>query len=236
MQILRHEEFKEGCEAQCNGPYDGQWSKTMVGYGPEESHFVVELTYNYNISTYKLGNDFQGITIRSSEALARARAGAWPVEEEGSRTLVRAPGGYKFFLLDLPQPKQCDPVISVAISVSKMASSLTWWAGLLALQPISATATTTSLSYDPTGASLVLQTTPGGEAVEHCKAGGRIAFSCPAVELKGLEACAREKYGEKAVLTSFVSLPTPGKADVQVSLNSSALLHRSAPGCNPRGS
>ena len=31
----------------------------MVGYGPEDSHFVVELTYNYNISNYKLGNDFQ---------------------------------------------------------------------------------------------------------------------------------------------------------------------------------
>ena len=31
----------------------------MVGYGPEDSHFVVELTYNYNISSYKLGNDFQ---------------------------------------------------------------------------------------------------------------------------------------------------------------------------------
>ncbi len=24
-------------------PYDGKWSKTMVGYGPEDTHFVVEL-------------------------------------------------------------------------------------------------------------------------------------------------------------------------------------------------
>ena len=31
----------------------------MVGYGPEDSHFVVELTYNYGIGTYKLGNDFR---------------------------------------------------------------------------------------------------------------------------------------------------------------------------------
>ena len=30
MSILRHEEFEEGCEASCNGPYDGKWSKTMV--------------------------------------------------------------------------------------------------------------------------------------------------------------------------------------------------------------
>jgi catechol 2,3-dioxygenase-like lactoylglutathione lyase family enzyme len=47
MTVLRHEEFKEGCEAFCNGPYDGQWSKTMVGFGPEDKNFVLELTYNY---------------------------------------------------------------------------------------------------------------------------------------------------------------------------------------------
>ena len=31
----------------------------MVGFGPEDNHFVVELTYNYGIKEYKLGNDFQ---------------------------------------------------------------------------------------------------------------------------------------------------------------------------------
>ncbi len=40
-------------------PYDGRWSKTMIGYGKEQSYFVLELTYNYGIKSYKLGNDFQ---------------------------------------------------------------------------------------------------------------------------------------------------------------------------------
>lgn len=31
----------------------------MVGYGPEDDHFVVELTYNYGIKHYNKGNDFQ---------------------------------------------------------------------------------------------------------------------------------------------------------------------------------
>ena len=31
----------------------------MVGYGPEENHFVVELTYNYGVKQYQRGNDFQ---------------------------------------------------------------------------------------------------------------------------------------------------------------------------------
>jgi catechol 2,3-dioxygenase-like lactoylglutathione lyase family enzyme len=59
MKVLRHEEFSEGCKAACNGPYDGMWSKSMVGYGPEDNHFVVELTYNYGIKSYRKGNDYQ---------------------------------------------------------------------------------------------------------------------------------------------------------------------------------
>lgn len=37
-------------------PYDNRWSKTMVGYGPESSHFVIELTYNYGVKSYEMGN------------------------------------------------------------------------------------------------------------------------------------------------------------------------------------
>ena len=29
----------------------------MIGYGPEASHFVIELTYNYGVREYALGND-----------------------------------------------------------------------------------------------------------------------------------------------------------------------------------
>ncbi len=31
----------------------------MMGYGPEDNHFVVELTYNYGIKNYEKGNEFQ---------------------------------------------------------------------------------------------------------------------------------------------------------------------------------
>ena len=31
----------------------------MMGYGPENDHFVVELTYNYGIKHYEKGNEFQ---------------------------------------------------------------------------------------------------------------------------------------------------------------------------------
>ena len=40
MKVLRHEEFDSGCPATCNGPYNNLWSKTMIGYGPEDANFV----------------------------------------------------------------------------------------------------------------------------------------------------------------------------------------------------
>lgn len=39
----------------------------MIGYGPEDKHFVVELTYNYGIGKYKLGNDFHGLVVGSNQ-------------------------------------------------------------------------------------------------------------------------------------------------------------------------
>jgi catechol 2,3-dioxygenase-like lactoylglutathione lyase family enzyme len=64
MKVLRHEEFNQGCEATCNGPYARPWSKTMVGYGSEQHHFVFELTYNYGIKSYKRGNDLRHVEVR----------------------------------------------------------------------------------------------------------------------------------------------------------------------------
>ena len=184
----------------------------MVGYGPEENHFVVELTYNYNISSYKLGNDFQGITIQSSECLERAKTAGWPVKTEEGRAVLEAPGGYKFFIIPSPQPTTRDPVLSVAIAVSDMTKSLQYWSGLLGLSVTSASSNTTSLSYQPASqASLVLVASP---TVEHAKAQGRLAFSLPGTELAGLQEAveaAREK-----ILTPLISLDTPGKATVQV--------------------
>jgi hypothetical protein len=76
----------------------------MVGYGPEETHFVVELTYNYGVTTYEKGNDFLGLTIRSKEAIERATTQGWPLKEEGGHHVLEAPGGYKFLLINEPQP------------------------------------------------------------------------------------------------------------------------------------
>ena len=62
-RVLRHEEFDDGCEAECNGPYAGYWSKSMVGWNNEHVSFVFELTYNYGVSAYRRGNDLEAVLL-----------------------------------------------------------------------------------------------------------------------------------------------------------------------------
>lgn len=76
----------------------------MMGYGPEDSHFVIELTYNYGVDNYKLGNDFLGITLKSSIVLENAKKVGCPIEVEDTISYVTAPGGYRFYVIDEPQP------------------------------------------------------------------------------------------------------------------------------------
>ncbi|CAI9547985.1 unnamed protein product [Staurois parvus] len=97
-------------EGHGSSPYDGKWSKTMIGYGSEDNHFVVELTYNYGIGEYCLGNDFLGLTLQSSQAVANAKQLNWPLSEVTPGVFeTEAPGGYKFYLEDKAQPST-DPV------------------------------------------------------------------------------------------------------------------------------
>lgn len=77
----------------------------MIGYGTEDTHFVIELTYNYGIKEYKMGNDFNGITIRSKEVLQRAHSDGWPIKKENGIFVLQAPGGYKYYVIDESQPK-----------------------------------------------------------------------------------------------------------------------------------
>lgn len=43
MTCLRHEEFKEGCDAACNGPYDGECTHTQKVTIPREANSVESL-------------------------------------------------------------------------------------------------------------------------------------------------------------------------------------------------
>lgn len=214
MKVLRHEEFEEGCKASCNGPYDGKWSKTMVGFGPEDDHFVAELTYNYGVGEYRLGNDFLGLTLQSSKAVSNAKHLGWPLTKvEGDLYLTHAPGGYPFYLIDKEQPLS-DPVQKVCLAVSDLQRSTHYWSTLLGMNVMDRNEQnkTVLMGFADTQCKLELHDVSG--PVDHGTAFGRIAFSCPRDQLPDLETLMKKE--NQNILTPLVSLDTPGKATVEV--------------------
>ncbi|CAH4037293.1 unnamed protein product [Pieris brassicae] len=177
MKVLRHEEFSEGCEAACNGPYANRWSKTM-----------------------------------SSESLKRAADTNWPVKEQNGLKYLEAPGGYKFYIIDKPQPVDKDPVVKVSLASSNLAKSIAYWNVLLTLKIFEKTDKSATLGFSNDQSKLELIDI--GIPVDHAKAYGRIAFSCPFEEQPIIDQKIQEAKGK--ILTPLISLDTPGKATVRV--------------------
>ncbi|TKR59613.1 hypothetical protein L596_029258 [Steinernema carpocapsae] len=212
MKVLRHEEFEEGCKASCNGPYNGRWSKTMIGYGKEDSHFVIELTYNYEIGSYKLGNDYKGIYIESDEILNKVKE-----LKAGNESLegfeVKDPDGHAFYVL--PGKKTADPVSRVAVNVIDLKESVEFWSNLCGMNMAEETAEKALLTFGSGQCSLELVQLPSGTKLDRGTGFGRIAFACPAAVLEPFEKKMKEA-NEKYIHTPLVSLDTPGKATVVV--------------------
>jgi len=92
-----------------------QYSLAFVGYGDEAKGAVLELTYNYGVERYDLGNAYGHVAIEVPDAAAacaavRAKGGtvtreAGPVK--GGTTViafVQDPDGYKIELIERRTP------------------------------------------------------------------------------------------------------------------------------------
>jgi lactoylglutathione lyase len=99
MTLLRQQDYP-----------DGRFTLAFVGYGPEAEQAVIELTYNYGVDRYDLGNGFGHIALAVEDAYAacdaiRRRGGkvareAGPMKH-GSTVIafVEDPDGYKIELI-----------------------------------------------------------------------------------------------------------------------------------------
>jgi catechol 2,3-dioxygenase-like lactoylglutathione lyase family enzyme len=137
MKILRHEEMDSGCAAQCNGDFQSPWSKTMAGYGHENSHFVLELNYNYDVEGYKYGNDFSSITIYSRQAVSNARQFLDKsfIEKDNIQSVtVHSPDGHRFILIDEDVYPGEDPVRRLTLNVSNLKKSTDYYTRLLKMK------------------------------------------------------------------------------------------------------
>ena len=88
-----------------------KYSLAFVGYGPEDAHTAIELTYNYGVEKYELGNAFGHLAVEVPDAYQacaaiKAKGGrvtreAGPVKG-GSTVIafVEDPDGYKIELIE----------------------------------------------------------------------------------------------------------------------------------------
>jgi lactoylglutathione lyase len=102
MKVLRQRDYP-----------DGKFTLAFLGYGPEDSHPAIELTYNYGVPAYELGTGFGHIAIGVEDIHAACdeirRVGGRITREPGPMkhgTTVIAfatdPDGYKVELIERP--------------------------------------------------------------------------------------------------------------------------------------
>ncbi|GAU94100.1 hypothetical protein RvY_05932 [Ramazzottius varieornatus] len=214
MKVLRHEEFSEGCEATCNGPYNNAWSKTMIGYGSEDDHFVVELTYNYGIKEYERSNDFLKLTIHLEgvkEKLDKEKY-SYKVREDGA-LVFRLPYSPNYEFHVVSERVEGDPIRQVTLASSNIEETTKFWQRFLQMTIVGQKEDEVVFNY-PSLPTFTLRFKNNKKPVEHKSAEGRIAFSCPAGEQEALQEAS--DYAGYRIKNRLTTLPTPGKADVRV--------------------
>ena len=104
-------------------------------------------------------------------------------------------------------------VTKASLSCSSLDESIKFWSGQLGLKVKSKEGRCALMSLGEGQADIELTQLEGAK-MDRGTAFGRTAFSIPGGDLQGVEAAA--KAAGYTIQTPFVTLPTPGKADVQV--------------------
>lgn len=99
MKLLRRKDYP-----------DGKFTLAFVGYGDESDHTVIELTYNWDVDDYDMGNGFGHLAIQVDDVYQAAekirRQGGKILREAGPMNagttiiaFVEDPDGYQIELL-----------------------------------------------------------------------------------------------------------------------------------------
>jgi lactoylglutathione lyase len=104
MRLLRQKDYP-----------GGEFTLAFVGYGDESDHTVLELTYNWGVDKYNLGDAYGHIALGVDDIYAKCEeikaAGAKVTREPGPMkhgstviAFVEDPNGYKVELIQLGSP------------------------------------------------------------------------------------------------------------------------------------
>lgn len=185
----------------------------MVGYQHEDASFVLELTYNYGIKEYELGNEFGGVVIKSKEIIDNVKARKYPFEDlTNGNILIKAPGGFKFYIFNQTVPEGVDPMNYIIYNVSNLKNSIAYWNGLLNMKILRQDEKKALLSYN--NGKFGIEFNEIAEVIDRKAAYGRIAFAVPFALQPTIDEMIQKN--KKTILTPLVVLDTPGKASVRV--------------------
>ena len=124
---------------------EDKYSNAFLGYGPETTHFALELTFNYGVDSYDLGTGFGhfGLAVPDvAAAVERVRAAGGTVTREagpvkgGSTVIafVKDPTGYAWELIQRAPPAPIrDPVAQVMLRVTDLDASIAYYTQCLGM-------------------------------------------------------------------------------------------------------
>ncbi|GLT29404.1 hypothetical protein SLA2020_042760 [Shorea laevis] len=122
-----------------------KYSNAFLGFGPEESNFVLELTYNYGVTSYDIGTGFGHFAIATPDVYKmvediRAKGGTITREpgpvKGGSLVIafVTDPDGYRFELIQREQTP--GPLCQVMLRVGDLERSIKFYEKALGMKVV----------------------------------------------------------------------------------------------------
>ncbi|KAL6200955.1 hypothetical protein ACLB2K_024670 [Fragaria x ananassa] len=132
MKLLRQRDIPEE-----------KYSNAFLGFGPEETNFVVELTYNYGVTSYDIGTGFGHFAIATPDVYKlvediRAKGGnvtREPGPVKGGNSViafVKDPDGYTFELIQ--RPSTPEPLCQIMLRVGDLDKSISFYERALGLK------------------------------------------------------------------------------------------------------
>ncbi|KAK7363755.1 hypothetical protein VNO77_05910 [Canavalia gladiata] len=134
MKLLRQRDIPEE-----------KYANAFLGFGPEESHFVVELTYNYGVTSYDIGDGFGHFAIATQDIyklVEHIRANGGNITREpgpvqgGTAVIafVKDPDGYRFGLIQ--RPTIHDPFCQIMLRVGDLERSIKFYEKALGMKVV----------------------------------------------------------------------------------------------------
>lgn len=209
MQVLRHEEHAAPCAVSSNGTgAAGSWSKTIVGYGPEEKFFAIELVWSADAKSYEKGTGLAHVAVGfdDPESILQLAAEAG-FEVKGD--CVVGPDKYEFRIL--PPPMGDERFVYVGMRTKELPQAVDFYGSLGMLDLTWDYAhyafnrggedLMRCLTYDRDNlVPLMIYEEPGLPDVDPKAWDGRHIFTVPEAALKEVYPKLIERYGEQSVL------------------------------------